>query len=159
MTKSTKTQSIDFGRFISDEAFKTIVESTDIKDIVLKTQLGEPSAFNELDLTYRNHLLMVAFRKMDDRNYAKDLVQDVLKETFHNITECNTPDMDSDNFEQEMLGKMFKSLSYKIMVIGSDDRRHKDKFENKAISIESHSDNGNKEEVISIENIADSGFK
>lgn len=139
MTKSTKTQSIDFGGFISDEAFKTVVESTDIKDIVLKTQLGEPSAFNELDLTYRRHLLMVAFRKMDDRNYAKDLVQDVLKETFHSIIEDNNPDIDSDNFEQEMIGKMFKTLSYKIARIGSDDRRHKNDFENKSVSIENES--------------------
>lgn len=158
MTKSTKIQSIDFGGFISDEAFKTVVESTDIKDIVLKTQLGEPSAFNELDLTYRRHLLMIAFRKMEDRNYAKDLVQDVLKETFYNIIEDNTPDIDSDNFEQEMIGKMFKSLSYKMMVIGSDDRRHRDKFENKTVSIEISPEIGGDAGSVSIENIPDTSL-
>ena len=153
MAKITKTPSIDFRGFISDEAFETIVESGNITEIVTKIQNGDSSAFNEIDSTYRNHLLMVAFRKMDDKNYAKDLVQDTIQDLLVDIFEDNIPDIKSEGFEQEMVGKMFKSLTYKTMAIGSDDRRHKNNFENKTVSIEL--EDKNEKDETALENIVD----
>ena len=152
-TQSTKITAIDFRGFISDEAFKTIKELKDIKNIVLSIQSGDASAFNELDMSYRKHLLAVASRKMDDKNYAKDIVQDVLREALLDIIEDNIPEINSDDFEQQLIGKMFKSLSYKTMEIGSDDRRFKDNFENKTTSIESSVED--EEGSSAIESIAD----
>ena len=59
----------------------SIVQDPD-SDLVKRSQGGDRSAFNQLILKYRNHVMGIATRMLGDRVEAEDLAQDVFVKIY-----------------------------------------------------------------------------
>ena len=147
---SVKVGKINTERFISENSFKVNKENQNISKIIKRVYSGDMSAFNHIDISYRDHLLNVAFKKNRDRNYAKDLVQDSIKSVLIDMIGGKFNELGEEDAEKAVLSQLFKSVSYMSIAIGSGDVRHKNKFENKTVYLDNY-----EEEGVTIEDIAD----
>jgi RNA polymerase sigma-70 factor (ECF subfamily) len=55
------------------------------RDLVQRFREGDPSAFNQLVLKYRNRVMGIATRMLGDRIEAEDLAQDVFVKVYHGL--------------------------------------------------------------------------
>ena len=148
-----KIEKLTLDRFIPQKYFKLDKIEQNISEVVSKVYSGDYKAFNSIDVIYRDHLLTIAFRKNKDRNFAKDLVQDALSGLFMDIIEGSFSECSEDSVEQKVLSKLFKKVSFLSSARNSGDRRFANKFENKAVFIESVGD-----ESFSADDIIDDSF-
>ena len=84
--------------------------------MVQRSQNGDPSAFNELLLKYRNRVMGVAVRMLGDRAEAEDLAQDVFVKVYHAL----------NGFRGESL---FSTWLYRITANSCLNHRKKQKHE------------------------------